>query len=176
MNNVGRPRVLHGNMLLTSMRFSVVAVLMAAACGGDDVMTQCDPCPDGGSPDSDACCTNITDASLDAPFVCDPVAQTGCSGGQACYSDAQSVNGMAVYTYYCATPGAGAEAANCTQSMDCAAGYWCATGGINKCTRYCVSAAQCSTTSPTCANYQGMQPWGYCACLTSNPPGIGTCS
>lgn len=139
---------------------------------------QCTPCPDGGTASVDGCCTDSAiDAAPDAPFVCDPVAQTGCSGGQACYSDLyNSSGGLASLTYFCTAPGAGTEGTACTESTDCAAGFWCIKGTIHKCTAYCNTAAMCSTTSPSCLYDQNMTyPFGYCACVTSDPPGVGTC-
>jgi hypothetical protein len=131
----------------------------------------CGTCPDGGTSSADCCDASSVDAALDAPFVCDPVKQTGCSAG-ACYSAVQGTDFM----YTCAASGTGTNAANCTQSTDCAAGYWCAQPGPNKCTRYCTTDAQCTDpSSPKCVGNESGQPWGYCACITSDPAGIGTC-
>lgn len=165
-------------MLLTSLKTLPLILLVAVAGCGDDSPTTCGPCPDGGSSmgsdgSMDACCNDGgIDASPDGPFVCDPVAQTGCTGGKACYSDLYS-NPQAPYE--CSTPGAGTDGTSCTANSDCAAGFWCAKGGLNKCTHYCTTDAQCTASgSPTCMHDQAMQyPFGYCAC--ANPPGIGTC-
>lgn len=149
----------------------VLAISGTVAAGCGDKGTNADASVGDGSGVNDGYTNG--DAAIDAPFFCDVVAQTGCPNGQACYNDVYGLGNDP--TYYCATPGAGTEAASCTSNADCAAGYWCATPGPDKCTRYCDTAAQCSSTSPSCLRDQAMEhPFGYCACV--NPPGIGTCS
>lgn len=161
-------------MLLTSLKtLLLIFLLTALGCGSDS--PSCEPCPDGGTGSgADGCCDGgiDVDAAIDAPFVCDPVAQTGCSSG-ACYSDATGTGTTTNYTYECAAPGAGTDGASCVANTDCAAGYWCAKGGLNKCTHYCTTDAQCTAPgSPKCVGNTDT-PWGYCACITN--PGIGTC-
>jgi len=124
----------------------------------------------------DGCCSDDSDGGVDAspdgPFACDPVDQTGCTGGRACYSDLFTDQQA---PYECLTPGAGTDGASCTQNSDCAAGFWCAKGGLNKCTQYCDATKPCAASgSPTCTFDPNMQiPFGYCMC--TNPIGIGTC-
>jgi hypothetical protein len=170
------------------MRTLMVTVLFSCsvmACGGDgdprsgSGCTVCDAAPGAGTDagsDACVCLDGGTDSSVDAaPFTCDPVAQTGCPVGKACYSDLYNdPQGLVGLTYSCATPGTGTDAASCASDANCAAGFWCVKSGINKCTAYCGTGSFCPTHSPTCTYDQfHTYPFGYCACI--NPPGIGTC-
>jgi hypothetical protein len=78
---------------------------------------------------------------------CDPVAQIGCSAGQACYADPG--------TSACLTEGVNGEDAVCSVHSDCARGYGCFDGpGGRLCRAYCYTTAQpngCSTSNPMCA-------------------------
>jgi hypothetical protein len=86
---------------------------------------------------------------------CDPVAQTGCAAGTACFVfPVPSVpDGAAVLGSACSAPTGLAEGAICTRPRECAPGLTCAdTGGELRCRPQCeVGGAPC--VSGTCASY-----------------------
>jgi hypothetical protein len=77
---------------------------------------------------------------------CDPLAQTGCDGGQACY-EAESSEGR---VRLCMPPGAGGAGADCSAESDCAPGFHCGDGA--SCRRLCDTGdgSSCPAEEGTC--------------------------
>ena len=102
----------------------------------------------------------VADAGLDAgPAVdagepCDPVAQTGCMDGLACYLMQRS------NVFYCATPGRTSDGYYCRVSDDCMPGSYCP--GIAAC------AAMCKIADPVCGS-------GSCTPVMGGPADVGVC-
>ncbi len=90
------------------------------------------------------------------PDDCDPVAQTGCAGGDACYPSGGGA-------YSCAEPGPGTQGANC-DSVNCAAGFMCITGDPNPiCVQICNTASPvCDAAGTECGGLTGYEDIGVC--------------
>lgn len=142
------------------MRKLSLLLFVLTACGSM-CSSACGPSDSGGSGDVDASLGG--DAAIDAPFTCDPLLQTGCTMGKACYSDLYlSTTGDP--GYYCAAPGTGTQGTNCNADIDCATGFWClkyvdpSNVPHQICSRYC---HQGCTGGGTCVETQGAT-FGYC--------------
>lgn len=88
-------------------------------------------------------------------FSCDPVAQTGCPGGTACYLFAvlSVPDAIPSLASSCTTPSGLAEGAACTRPRDCAPGLTCVpVGAETVCVPQCVvGGAPC--LSGSCGSY-----------------------
>ena len=115
-------------------------------CGGDDSV-----CGAGSSCGAIQGIVGVGGCTL----VCDPVAQSGCAAGEACYSLASGPQ--------CAPPGTGIQGTTCTYQDDCSMGFGCvgdsATGYL--CAEYC------DPTSPSCSD-----PSLTCVPLLSSDAGV----
>jgi hypothetical protein len=88
---------------------------------------------------------------------CDPMAQTGCGTGEACYLLNSAGDTM------CGTAGAGAQGTSCEYLNDCAGGLLCyGNPGTSTCEPLCDGSHACTTG--TCADL-GITAW----------PGLGVC-
>lgn len=138
----------------------MVLVLMftVASCGGGHG-------GDDDDPDIDAP-PDVVDAPPDAPKsyapcegCCDPINQTGCAAGQACY---HRLSGGGTPSF-CDTVGTAKNGEQCFVNTDCAAGTGCLN---NVCAKFCVSDADC--TLPTADNcFPAQDPFIYGMCSPS---------
>lgn len=123
-----------------------VALAGVASCGGES--TSGDPMIDasgsGSNRDGDIDAPSVSHAPC--PTCCDPINQTGCGTGQACYHVAT------VHTddkdTYCAPAGSAPLGGYCTIDSDCAAGLTCYPDldASRMCRKFCVSDADCDGT------------------------------
>jgi hypothetical protein len=87
--------------------------------------------------------------------LCDPVAQTGCGPGQACYWDEASL------AYACLAAGSGPAGAACALDPDCFPGLTC----VGECVPYCrpqASPTPCTGEGAACRDDLGS---GFGACV-----------
>lgn len=97
-------------------------------------------------------CAEITDVDGvgGCTLACNPVAQTGCFFGEACYSLPTGAE--------CAPPGAGTQGTSCEVQNDCAAGFGCVADSDTTfaCAEYCDRASpSCTDDSLTCVGLMG---------------------
>ncbi|MDW8362142.1 MAG: hypothetical protein RMK74_07065 [Myxococcales bacterium] len=91
------------------------------------------------------------------PDVCDPIAQTGCMGEDACYPTRDG--------FACARPGTRGEGAACMYVNDCMGRHICA-GDPARCMRLCrIGMAGDCGMGQTCVGVMGLEGIGVC-----NPP------
>lgn len=149
----------------------MLVIAIATACGGSGSGDD-----DGGDHDaampSDAISSDGTNANSDGgtdaapvshapcPTCCDPIAQTGCGVGQACYQGDDSDT-------YCGTAGTDQLNYICFADSECAAGLECFQyNGDNKCRKFCTSNADCPTPSTNGQCLLGSKPpeapYGLC--------------
>jgi hypothetical protein len=100
--------------------------------------------------DSDCCSNHCDDGVCSAPPdlaqppdmaklpPCDPLAQTNCPSGEACYVLSDSVS--------CQSPGVTATARTCSSTFDCAPGNVCLDNPDSVCRRLCSADYDCRTT------------------------------
>jgi hypothetical protein len=93
---------------------------------------------------------------------CDPVAQTGCQNGAACYPVTPSGQTG------CHPQGPGTDFSDCLTDFDCAAGYSCFVDpsglGPNTCKPLCHQGNDLDCLNPNyfCYNVVGWTMWGVC--------------
>jgi hypothetical protein len=142
----------------------VLASLCLASCTQSGSSTGSDP--DASDPDLDAGMGTSSDGAgaIDAsykpcPTCCDPIAQTGCGAGEACYHDQESASLMS----YCAMAGTKMVLAACVSDSECAPGFDCFSL-FHNCRKFCVTDADCPSATPQCV--RGMTPadppYGIC--------------
>lgn len=133
----------------------MILLTLLVACGSSD------PSPD---PDTNLDAASNGDGTT--AVNCDPAAQTGCTVGDACYSDWIVVGGDP--SYFCASPGSGGQGAACTADTDCAAGFWCLEyrdpNGvlIQQCSEYCRLPEHPCTAPFRCIAGPDTPPFGFC--------------
>lgn len=126
-------------------------------CGDNDA--DCNPGTTG-----QLCLINIVDADMmptgvgacQLPDDCDPIAQTGCDGGEACFPSGEGA-------FTCATPGPGMQDASC-EDTGCAAGFLCimATDGPI-CAEICdIADPMCTGADLGCGGLTGYDEIGVC--------------
>jgi len=152
----------------------LVVLAMLASCGssgtsgGDDTNDRDASTTDDGSGSGSG--SGNGDASIDAPPVshapcptcCDPIAQTGCGAGEACYHDEESTQ-----LTYCAPVGTTPINGACVNDNSCAAGLDCTyPAQFGKCRKFCTSNADCPGTPGMTQCALGTQPpqnpYGVC--------------
>jgi hypothetical protein len=135
----------------------MVLMLTLAGCG----------CRDNHGDDDDAdidAPAVVIDAPPDGPKsyapcegCCDPINQTGCATGQACYHHA---TGPDAGRTYCDTMGTAPYGGNCFVDTDCSAGTGCFNG---KCIKFCTVAAECAPIHNNCFPAQDPFIYGVCS-------------
>ena len=90
------------------------------------------------------------------PDACDPVLNTGCDAGQACYFVGAQGDSS------CSTPGTLAPGEECQGAQDCEPPALCLSGTPNICVELCYETADCSAGA--CGgSFTGLPPEvGYC--------------
>jgi len=128
-------------------------------CGDND--NDCDPTTTG-----QLCLINIVDSAgeptgvgaCQLPDDCDPIDQTGCMGGDACFP-----SGDGAFT--CAAPGPGTQDSDC-EDMGCAAGFLCIMGTDGPvCAEICdrsVAEPMCDGAGLSCNGLTGYEDIGVC--------------
>lgn len=131
----------------------MVTLFTVVGCGGGH-----------GGDDSDVDAPPDIDAPPDAPksyapceTCCDPINQTGCTAGQACYP--RIVGGGP--PSYCDTAGAAAPGEQCFDNHDCAPRSEC----INqRCAKLCLDVSECTLPGETkCFPVQDPFIYGVCS-------------
>jgi hypothetical protein len=113
-----------------------------------------DDTPNDGAPNGDG----NNDAAVSyapCPTCCDPIAQTGCNVGEACYQSPSPSTDT-----YCGTAGTGLVNYTCATDGGCAAGFDCETQVFHKCRAFCTSNADCPQSQ--CLLGTQLHPYGIC--------------
>ena len=110
----------------------------------------------GGSANSDGGVDAPPVSHAPCPTCCDPIAQTGCGTGEACYQ------GDGTDTY-CAAAGTKMTLGACNSDSECAAGFDCFTA-FHNCRKFCTTDADCPSVTPQCAlgTKPPENPYGLC--------------
>jgi len=125
-------------------------------CGDSDA--DCDPTATG-----QLCLINIVDDAGDPtgvgacqlPDDCDPVAQTGCEGSEACFPSGEGA-------FSCTDPGPGTQGSDCS-SEQCAAGFLCIDQDGGTCAQLCDTAdPTCDADGTSCGGLAGYEDIGVC--------------
>jgi hypothetical protein len=124
------------------MRNVILAVILGAGCGISDD-SGIGIVEDGG----DTCADAISFAPC--PTCCDPIAQTGCRAGEACY-----LSELPNETY-CAPRGRAPVGSTCTTDTDCAAGLDCYSSEYRRCQQFCVVGADDASDCPRTSGVPG---------------------
>lgn len=142
------------------MRFVLAAIALIGCAHGGAATTDSGSGSGSGGRDSGGGGTDSSmmidapvpiDAAIDANTCatqpCDIPTQCGCTGGQACDINFQTLMGTACRAV--TTPGM--DTSTCASGTDCAASYVCVGDGTNDaCEQYCTSDAQCGTPRGRC--------------------------
>jgi hypothetical protein len=141
--------------------------LVFTGCSGSE-STGGDPMIDASGSGSNSDGGSNSDSGIDAPSVshapcptcCDPIAQTGCGAGEACYQYEGTEGGMDTY---CATAGTKLHLAACVNDSECAPGFDC-FDYFHNCRKFCTSNADCPSATPQCllGTKPPDAPYGIC--------------
>lgn len=127
-------------------------------CADNDA--DCDPGTTG-----QLCLINIVDADMNPtgvgacqlPDDCDPIAQTGCDGSEACFPSGEGA-------FTCSTPGTGTQGEECGDT-GCAAGFLCISQPDDMpaiCAQVCEIADPSCGTDLGCGGLNGYDEIGVC--------------
>jgi hypothetical protein len=133
------------------VRFLVLAtVVVIASCGGSGTSGDDTSDRDASVPGDGSGSGSSGDGGIDAPPVshapcptcCDPIAQTGCGAGEACYHDEASTQ-----LTYCAPVGTAPINGACVNDSSCSAGLDCTyPSQFGKCRKFCTLNTDCPGT------------------------------
>jgi hypothetical protein len=143
---------------------NALLVIFLSACGtsgtgGDDTLDPDAAVTDDGSTGTDGSMPDSPSVSY-APCAtcCDPIAQTGCGTGEACYHNEST------QLTYCAVVGTSPNV--CNNDSDCMTGLDCTyPSQTHKCRKFCTTNADCLGSGMTqCVfnNAPPQNPYGVC--------------
>ncbi len=115
------------------------AICMSDGAGGGICIALCDPNGTGICTATEICQAYKGRGYCRTPPACNPFAQTGCTGADACYWD------DAAFDYACGPAGTTIPGAPCTVDSDCTPGNGCYGATAGACVAYCDPAAATST-------------------------------
>ncbi len=141
--------------------------------GGDDVVVA-DPEPDAAVPGDEGTCGRPHPGPVDEPGECDPVAQTGCTGGEKCTITVFGIPG-------CAPAGDANVGRDCTTSPDdCAPGTFCTTEEFDAaegiCLQFCIPSNRDCGCGKSCAFNPPFETYDYGVCAPPCDPLVQACT
>ncbi len=148
----------HRKLALLWTGLGFFGMLVLAGCAGETShrqLPEAGPSSEGIS--HDAHDTMVPCSATGTAANCNPIEQTGCSQGAACYLVKDVITG-------CVCPvGTSSEGGSCTKTYECAPGLVCAgTSAPGTCTKICDPLDDQCPAGTSCLEISAFKGYGYC--------------